>query len=714
MFDRGFDVRRIDASEGASLLLERSASPGKPTRSTRSRYVAIALVMIMLVSAFAMIAPKVSKVVTGPADEHPAEVAAAGPAEHDYTISNIGESYMKSTNYADHGRHTGTMGLNLWFLDQFLPPNKLRNYRNFYYGDLPVRNAYPYIIAYGPYSDFLSALTPSLFSVHSFYRLTIDAKNITGLGTGPNMDPKVLPILGTGPAGLPADGGSLQMWLYLTYLTYQETADITAGTHYANTYYGVPAGAVQWQGANYYDGWWIEAQGRWQFSRLAAAKFLGISGADLRTSFNTSNVGNALGNAWDANWGVEGSDLGAYNIYAAYDYPLSDGAIDVYLRLDPDWSRSTADSISVLMWSRTWGAEVLFSRYLDVTGVSHNLVPYMEDWYLNGTLNSEYGDVHERMTTVYHMTTWKDSSWFGPSWMIEGQHIDYTADKGPPSPDWVSNFDPYFQYYYDAGYEPTRMCWIPGQTSYGVRVHYWQTPMVMSLADGESLTIQLPTVRPGWGITPYGDASDILDAAKVTQLNSNGKWGEWVLGKGWPAWYYSTSYYDKWNKTLMFNGPMSFDRNPNPIAGYNQINESGSPQILLDISPVSHYEMVLPAPPYQPGIPYQLTVKATNFTNQVFRTWNGTVLLTAAGSASFGATSHTFVPGDTGWWNTTVTFGDMNGVTIYATDQVFGLDVWDTKTIPSGDFIPEFPTLLIPVIGAAAIFVVLRRRKTAA
>jgi hypothetical protein len=679
-----------------------------------NKVVAIALVLIMMASAFALVAPVGNKKTQAPESELPATAALVGPTEFEYTISNIGENYKKSIVYADHGRHTGGLGLSAWW-GQEEWGTKTRLYRNYYYGDLVVRDKYPFIVGYNPYSDFVSSTSNQLgFTVHSFYRLSETGVNISGLGTGVGKDPGVLPILL--PGGLSRDGGNPQMWLYGTYLSYQECQDIKAGTHYANTYYQVPAGVVDVEaGSAYYDGWWWELQGRIQFDRNASHKFLGLSltASDLRTEFTTNNTGNALGNAWDAEWRAEGSTGGYANIYAAYDYTLDYGPSWLYLSLDPVAGNSNADSISVLMWSGSQGEEALFMRFLDLAGVRHNLMPYYEDYYLNMTLHPEYGDIQERMTTVYHMTAWKDQSIFSPSWMIEGQHADYTADSGIEPIDWVSYFDNYFWYYYDIipEYKPTRLSYSPGQPTYNARVQYWQTPMDWNLTDGETLRIKLPTSLPGWGILPYVDASDVFNDAKVTQLNSNGVWGEWVLGRGTPDWYYSATYYDSATKTLSFEGPLDMPKVMNPTY---DIFETGSPKILIDISRVSHYEMTLPAPPYNPGVPYQLTVRATNFTNQLVANWNGTVLLSvASGSASFGGTpSHTFVPGDAGVWITTVTFSDMLGCVLKATDQVYGLDVWDTKTIPPGDMIPEFPTLLIPVIGAAAIFVVLRRRKT--
>jgi hypothetical protein len=79
---------------------------------------------------------------------------------------------------------------------------------------------------------------------------------------------------------------------------------------------------------------------------------------------------------------------------------------------------------------------------------------------------------------------------------------------------------------------------------------------------------------------------------------------------------------------------------------------------------------------------------------------------------TYGASSHTFAWNET-IWNTTVVFNSAGTYNLASGDQYFYLDVSNLYTFVVNGVIPEFPTLLIPVIGAAAIFVVLRRRKTA-
>jgi hypothetical protein len=117
------------------------------------------------------------------------------------------------------------------------------------------------------------------------------------------------------------------------------------------------------------------------------------------------------------------------------------------------------------------------------------------------------------------------------------------------------------------------------------------------------------------------------------------------------------------------------------------------------------------AGPYYTGQAYILRVTPWTMTNtQAY--CNQTVQLPAVSGVTYGTSSHTFAWNDTSW-DTTVTFTTPNtDYTLTSRDAYFYLDITDTFTVHVGNAIPEFPTLLIPVIGAVAIFVVFGRRKT--
>jgi hypothetical protein len=340
----------------------------------------------------------------------------------------------------------------------------------------------------------------------------------------------------------------------------------------------------------------------------------------------------------------------------------------------------------------------------------------MEDWYLNGTFVPTMGDIHSRMTAVYHMTAWKDPDYFIASWMWEPQNMDYTyADSL-----YVSYFNNYWCGAFGNTYKPLRKCWVPAQEFYGADVHFWQSPMNWNLDPYESLSIKLPVNKPGWAIKPYRSTNYTLPGDSAVEQASNGYWGEWVLGHGRPvADVYTLANYTPSTKTLFWQGPKNFARWPDqgtpsyPNAPY-YVNEAGTPFVPMDISRVSQYKLTLQGNPstIYSGQPYVLQVQQLNFTGvQAYS--NQTVGLPAVADVTYGASTHTFAWNET-IWNTTVTFNvPSKTYNLVSNDTYFFLDINDVFSFVVDGAIAEFPTLLIPVIGAAALVVVMRRRKTA-
>jgi hypothetical protein len=694
----GEDTAIVSGTSIDSAGPRSSAHPETKGKSW-SRFLAFAVVAIMVASSFVVISSIPSEEASTPGKDKDVSAEVNGAVKKiGYEISHIGDSYLKPTDYSKLGRSDHTQpGINQWY-----------NARGTYYGEAIVHNSWPYVVSYNPYSGFLASpakynyLTTSWITT-SFYQLKVDAENITGLATGVNQDPWIVPIMWSGGQAL--DGGWVNMSLYQTYLTDQEVADIKGGLHYANTFYGVNGTdyANQW-GWTYNDGWFSEIQGHWDFSRRAAHKFLGLPGTgDLRTEF-TAVGATAIASKWRAEWIADG-DMGMpLDTYAAYDYSLltGNGPVSVWIKLDA--ANTTADKIALWMWSQTWGGEILFERYLEKVGIERNLMPYREDWSLNGTFSPINGDIHERMATTYHMTAWNDKQAYNnPTWMLEPQHVDYTADRLTDI--YISQFDPYYWTYYADSYRPTRMCYSPGVSAYGQRVHYWQTPMSWNLTASETLKIQLPSSsQNGWGIEPYWSANYTQPTTAVPDMLSNGVSGEFVLGHGYPANLYSIQYYNPAAKTITIPGGSTWAANPN-TGGYPSILESGSPLFYFDISPVSHYRLSIVEPgPYVIGHAYTLKVTPLNlYNNQT--SCNQTVQLPAVAGVTYGASSHKFIWSESSW-STTVTFtGGSGSYTLISQDAYFYLDISDSFTISVGGT----PVNMPPTLDIASQFTVVKK-----
>lgn len=671
------------------MTAPRRASPAAKWK----KLLAMAMVAIMAAAAFAMVVP-VGKSPAGsaPEEDKPADTQ-AGAREVTYTVSNIGESYMKDSRDIPgaRGYHNDTPGLSEWW-----------TLRKAAYSDTIVHNAFPYYVAYNPESGYNNyvQVTHLSYGTYGYYRYTMDARNLTNVATGPNKDPLYLPTLG----GVALYGGNVTLNWYITYLTSADVTAVKAGTSYINSYYGVMPSAVNFGGSYANDGWYVEHKGTMTLDRPAAKKFLNLDKAapDMRTAFTTANAAGALNVSWQNHILADGGPGAAYDPVACYDYAINSGPVLFFLKLDPT---STQDTLVLRLWGYTWGGEALMVRYLDTQGLLSKMIPWPEAWYFNATLTPTGADIQSRMTAVYHMTTWKDPNWWGPAYMLEAQHNDYNDLDGI----WLSRFTPYMSF---RGYTPLRNQWEPGTNNIGTGVAFWQTPELWNLASGEKLVLKLGN-SPHMGYIPYkGSVSDIFpkngggNDAKATEMNTHQMWGELVLGKGLnPSSLYSATYYNHATKTLTISGPTTFTGVPE--AGFPGLYAQGTPGIYMDVSKVSKYALSIQGGnPTAPGV-YTLIVTAKNFTDVTVTNWNGTVNLAVTGAA-LGSSTHTFVPADNGVWTTTLTISVAGHVEVSSADSVFSLDVVDLLAL---DIIPEFPTLLLPVMGAAAMVVVLIRRR---
>jgi hypothetical protein len=672
---------------------------------------AMAMIAIMVASAFVMLIPAMKQSATPPVKKEPAYTQAPpGAREVAYSISHMGEAYMKDSRDMDGARGVcnSTPGLNTWW-----------EKRKAAYSDTIVNNAFPYVIAYqGESSNNGYGGTGAHpvyhlpFGTYSFYRFSFDAKNLSqnNLATGSNKDPLFLPILGK----LSDDGGTVQINWHLTYITDADVTAMTTGTSYVNTYYGVPSTVFNFGGSYANEGWYLEHSGKMVFDRAAAKKFLNLGLAtDLRTQFRANN--SALNLSWGNHYLADGGPNAMYDVFACYDSAIDTGPVNkvnYYLKLED--ANSSQDVLTIRIWGYSWGFEYLMMRYLDVQGLITNFQPSIEEWYFNATLTSNLADIQSRATAVYHMMTWKDGNAWLPSWLIEPQHADYNDFVGTY---WWSRFTNYSAYDWSS-WAPKRPIWMPGTNSPnapGTNDAYWETPTAFDLAQYETLTVKLSDV-PYLGYEVYnGTVSDIFpkngggNDAKAAELNTHRVWGEMVLGHGYPSELYSTSYYDPLTKTITINGPKDWTQNRNSGI-YSDLNLTGTPQLMLDVSKVSQYNLTMQLPgPYTLGTPYNLIVTAKNITGATVTGWTGTVDLAPSAGITLGATQHKYVVGDNGVWTVTITFTTAGSKTITSTDSILPLDLVYVLTFQTD--IPEFPSVLLPVMmGAAMIVVFIRRR----
>ena len=653
------------------MMIERGPVSRPPTAGPWRKLGAVAIIAIMVLTGFAVFGQAVHKSAPAPAAEEQPEPAKtlAGSREATYTIDHMFELYEKSHNPADLGRWNGTMGLNGWW-----------PLRGSYYQEYQARTSYPYVLVSNPYS---SQTTPDIDqggSITTWYRQTIDAKNLSEIADGPNLDPIFTPVLGpTNTAG-----AYMNISWYGTYLETWEVAAIRAGTHYANTYYAVPLNVTprQWMD----DGYYHELQGNLTFNRAAASKILGLSAAgDLRTQFTANDA--AITTAWYNNWLAEGGPGGVYDTYTSYGYSLAIQWLE--LSLDP---ASTADNLVLRFWSVSWGNEFLLIRYMEAANLMRYWQGWSDDWYLNITIGPDGGNVHSRAVTGSHMYATKDTLNNINGWALEATHVDWCGNSGMhqsyPSP--YSVYDPKWT-------DATHVSWAPLTVNFAKPVSYTRPPMHWNLTAGETFIVKLPSASTSvLGYNPKASTSDILGATKIAEMAGNMNWGEMVMGNGYPNSGANNlkNFYNPTTKTITLVGPLNFAKNWNPA--FPNLLETGAPMFKLNVARVSDYglEIVGDTPPYDnliPGTPYTLRVTAKNITGNTVTDWNGVVDLTSS-NIILAEISHMFVASDQGVWQTTFQLVDYGDFSIMARDRTFPLDVageigtTPPNTPPTADF----------------------------
>ena len=707
-FDRGFDVEHDDTPRKSAPILDRSPAARTPKSESWKKVFAVAVVGVMILGAFIAIAPSLFKLGEAPADEAPAHTL-AGTNDITYKIDNMfwlgtkpippagnGTGGIYSV-YSQLGHWNGTPGVSPYY-DQ----------RKTTYGEWFARTTFPFVQTYDTNAVYTTELAYAGSTLTSFYRMIIDARNLTGIGTGPTKDPIFMPVMGN-PA---LAGGTTVLNWYSTYMTQQDFTDmrLAGSIHYANFHFGIDRRQVPPPAKD--DGYIHELQGHFNFDRTSAMRLLGLPGAgDLYTEFAADKT--TIEDAWFTYFNTQGA--GPLDVYTGYDYAYGPAP---YIRIiaDPDYmSVNPTTELHLRFYTWSWGNEVLFVRFMEKAGAWTHLQAYPDNWYLNMTLQPTQGDIYSSAVQGYSLNAWKDANDFIGAWALETVHIDYIGNDAKTGHDqYPSPYDPYDPDVADV----RRMSYLPGTTAYGTKVSYYVAPQTWDLAN-ERLIVVLPSSGISVvGYTPYRGASDTMSQAKIDEYSAHQYWGELVMGNGFPNSGANDlkNYYNAGTRTITMLGPINMPDNPNPDTP--SILETGSPMFVFDVAKVSTFDLAIPGypSPYPYGADLPLTVTAKNNTGATVTDWNGTALLsnTAGIAATFGATSHVYSPnvtGDNGVWTTTIRWNSGSATsTVNASEQNRSLEVNAVVVFSVGVIIPEFPTLLIPVIGAVALFVAFRRR----
>jgi hypothetical protein len=268
----------------------------------------------------------------------------------------------------------------------------------------------------------------------------------------------------------------------------------------------------------------------------------------------------------------------------------------------------------------------------------------------------------------------------------------------------------------------------------------------------------------GKAMVPHDGTSDNMNDAKTVELNGYMYWGVPKLGKGSYPQAAILSAYNPATKILNLSGgttgmamPQVF--NVDYWAGqaarggwYGRIQLNPQPQVQIDISPVDHWDIKLvktagnpDVPPYTILTNYVVKVTPHNASRLVAGVWNGgEIPRTGANNLVVNETVvlSTNNPGAT--WpvgqpvpaignGTTVVFStadpyrytNIRFATVKANTYVNASGQWFDYALMGGlteatfgttgafavNPVPEFTTILIPIVGMMAMFFVLRTRK---
>ncbi|MDH4123386.1 MAG: hypothetical protein OEV21_04835, partial [Thermoplasmata archaeon] len=196
------------------------------------KVIAVAIVIILIASAIAMVLPALIKPDVQQGTQIPSSIKANnGQREVTYVVEDMFHMYLPDFDwnrsggitFEDVNRHQDVDGMPGWFY-----------LRDPGYGEKILRNTYPHIFYYGPYSTMTAPDVDVGYSIWAPYRMRIMAQNVTDCHTrtGDSTTNNVyfVPDL-DGNAGRPNTG-----WINLSYYgTYMTTNSMNAAYDLGNT-----------------------------------------------------------------------------------------------------------------------------------------------------------------------------------------------------------------------------------------------------------------------------------------------------------------------------------------------------------------------------------------------------------------------------------------------------------------------------------------------
>lgn len=402
------------------------------------------------------------------------------------------------------------------------------------------------------------------------------------------------------------------------------------------------------------------------------------------------------------------------------------------------------------------------------------VINYMEDTYLNASIRENMGNSSVRGVAVYQMLGWEDESktvWSG-GWEIElGSHTDYIPNVIGTQDTYPSPFDKYqlpgtgttINDVYTGDTTKSRDYRSPGALLFNTNASVClQTPANKNLTKYEAIVVDLNLLSSAWLVAKgwtakygggtmamqgYQSASATLGPAKEAEYSNNMYWGSLVLGQGCHPTNITT-FYNAATKILNYSGGttgiklgtvFNVDYWGGHVGQTSRSYSRGLPLLQFDVSPVSALQVTV-----QPGTPnyavnsnYWVKVTPVNCLGKIPRL-NGTAALFLNSTVKFSSngvgttwpgngSTVSFTTANASLWATVRWTGAKANAYVNATYEMYNYSVGGSA-VPSPAppvlsqaqkgsagplivLVPEFPTVLIPIVGMMAMFFIFRTRR---
>ena len=371
------------------------------------------------------------------------------------------------------------------------------------------------------------------------YRWNTTATNMSTLGLN---DPEFMPVMGA--TGL--DGASAHLDVYFEYLSWDWWNNYWLPTWSSNDDW--TTGMDDVMNSQTGDGYYLGTIYTATMNRAAAETWLNLPQDEADPEAWWAANKDTYKDAWLA-WILDEGNV-RLDIWPAYEWPY----VDVGTCMDFELQ---GDDIVLKIGHLNWGYEALTTRWMtEIAACTHE--PYWEDY----TLSVDYEPYRANLTAdgvaQYNLHAVKQNASSveeaAAAWVWEPQNIDYVAMDG-------SDFTPWEYLTYQS--------WNAGDIYFGTEVPYDFTPTYFNLTSYMKFTIQLPL---GDNVIGYrGEALPNVSPTPIALLKTgNDSMYENITIYG-PMWlgYNLTGFgpgsvdlwtmYDNDTKTLVIEGPMSFD-----------------------------------------------------------------------------------------------------------------------------------------------------------